>query len=638
MKLSASLELPVQWRSTGLRIGGAFTLLALVLFTVVGLLSGEQARRNSEQEAGVTLNQLANRLMLSLDTGMYERFREVQNLAAVGALINTEIGAAEWRALIDRLQSTYPYYSWVGVTDAQGVVIAATGGLLEGQDASQRPWFANGKQQPFVGDVHEARMLAALLPKRADGEPIRLVDFSTPLGAGDSVTGVLGAHLSWDWAEERYREVLSSVDSARGIEIKVIGANRERLLGDVSFDLADLTPQVLAALADEPALVIKRNGERYLYSVARSKPYQTYPGLGWYVLVRQPVETALAEAMFLQQRIWAFGILGAALFGLAGAWLARRLTAPLRAVAERAKRVSADLAPSEHRSRDEVTQLSSSIDTLVAQLQRRDRELSGLSDSLDARVDQQTLSLRERNEDLQSFGRSVSHDLKGPIGTMGMVLRHVVEEQGAGLADSPRHLLSEVSRECERLTTLIDELMSLAMVEQGPLSTQPVPMGLLVEQVLTGLRATPEGARVDVQVGALPTVNGDPVLLRQAWQNLISNAFKYSSRSPQPQVRISAVAAGDEVVFTVKDNGVGFDMARADRLFVVFQRLHRASEFQGTGVGLSIVKRVVQRHRGRVGARSAPGEGAEFFFALPVADPPAGPQPPSAISNTSPSP
>lgn len=623
MQLSRGLFLPRPSRSTGLRIGAAFTLLALVLFTAVGLLSGEQARRNSEQEAGVTLNQLARRLMLSLDTGMYERFREVQNLAALGALIDTEIGANEWRALIDRLQSTYPYYSWVGVTDAQGIVIAGTGGLLEGKDVSQRPWFAQGQQQPYVGDVHEARMLAALLPKRADGEPIRLVDFSTPLRTGDRLTGVLGAHLSWDWAEERYREVLASVDPARGIEIKVIGSNGERLLGKGAFDLSDLSPQVLAGLMERPAILTQRDGTRYLYSVARSTRYQSYPGMDWTVLVRQPAETALAEAAFLQQRIWAFGILGAALFGLAGAWLARRLTAPLRAVAERATRVSAELAPAERRSRDEVTQLSNSIDMLVTQLQLRERELSGLSDSIDARVDQRTMSLRERNEDLQSFGRSVSHDLKGPIGTMGMVLRHVVEEEGARLADSPRRLLAEVSRECERLTTLIDELMSLAMVEQGPLSTQPVPMGALVNQVLADLRATPEGARVDVQVEALPTVDGDPVLLRQVWQNLISNAFKYSSKSPQPQVRIAATCADNEVVFTVKDNGVGFDMARADRLFGVFQRLHRASEFQGTGVGLSIVKRVVQRHRGRVGARSSPGDGAEFFFALPLAGAPA---------------
>ncbi len=626
MQVSTGLFLPRQWRSTGLRIGAAFTLLALVLFAGVGLLSGEQARRNSEQEAGATLDQLARRLMLSLDTGMYERFREVQNLAALGALIDAEIGAKEWRALIDRLQSSYPYYSWVGVTDAQGVVIAGTGGLLEGQDASQRPWFAQGQQRPFVGDVHEARMLAALLPKRADGEPIRLVDFSTPLRSGDRLTGVLGAHLSWDWAEERYREVLASVDSGRGIEIKVIGSNGERLLGKSAFDLTELSPQAQASLMERPAILTQRDGKRYLYSVARSTRYQSYPGMNWTVLVRQPAETALAEAAFLQKRIWAFGILGAALFGLAGAWLARRLTAPLRAVAERATRASADLTPPERRSRDEVAQLSNSIDMLVAQLQLRERELSGLSESIDARVDQRTTSLRERNEDLQSFGRSVSHDLKGPIGTMGMVLRHVVEEEGAGLADSPRRLLSEVSRECERLTTLIDELMSLAMVEQGPLSTQSVPMGVLVDQVVADLRATPDGARVDVQVEALPTVEGDPVLLRQVWQNLISNAFKYSSKSPQPQVRIAAAAAEHEVVFTVKDNGVGFDMALAGRLFGVFQRLHRTSEFQGTGVGLSIVKRVVQRHRGRVGARSSPGEGAEFFFALPVADTPAADQ------------
>jgi light-regulated signal transduction histidine kinase (bacteriophytochrome) len=275
-----------------------------------------------------------------------------------------------------------------------------------------------------------------------------------------------------------------------------------------------------------------------------------------------------------------------------------------------------------------VTQLSSSIDTLVAQLQQRDRELSGLSDSLDARVDQQTLSLRKRNEDLQSFSRSVTHDLKGPIGSMGMLLRHVIKEEGARMGNAPRRLLSEVSRECDRLTTLIDELMTLAMVEQRPMLTQPVLMGALVEQVVAELRASHHGVHVEVKIEELPTVHGDEVLLRQVWHNLISNAFKYSSKSPQPRVRIAAASAGNEVVFTVKDNGVGFDMARADRLFVVFQRLHRASEFQGTGVGLSIVKRAVQRHRGRVGARSAPGDGAEFFFALPVTDSAASPQEP----------
>ena len=166
------------------------------------------------------------------------------------------------------------------------------------------------------------------------------------------------------------------------------------------------------------------------------------------------------------------------------------------------------------------------------------------------------------------------------------------------------------------------------MVEQRPLLTQPVPMGVLVEQVVAELRALPDGARVEVRIDELPTIQGDPVLLRQVWHNLLANAFKFSAKAPNPRVHISAASAGHEVVFTVKDNGVGFEMSRADRLFGVFQRLHRTSEFQGNGVGLSIVKRAVQRHRGRVGARSAPGDGAEFFFALPLADSAASPQQP----------
>lgn len=605
-------------RTTALRIGGAFTLLALVLFIAVGLLSGEQARRKSEREAGATLNQLAQRLTLALDTGMYERFREVQNLSAVGSALNVEIDAAEWRGLVDRLQHSYPHYTWVGVTDMQGMVIAATGRLLEGQNVSSRPWFARGQRQPFVGDVHEARLLATLLPQRADGEPIRMVDFSTPLRTGERITGVLGAHLSWEWAEERYREVLDSVDPARRIEIKVIGAAGELLLGRGSFDIADLTPQVLASLRERPAILAQRDGRRHLYAVSHSASYQTYPGLDWTALVRQPVETALVEAEALQKRIWTYGILGTLLFGLLGGWLAHRLTAPLRAVAERAERMSADLAISGRQSNDEVTQLATSIDLLAEHLQRRERELSGLNDSIDARVDQQTLSLRERNEDLQRFSRSVSHDLKGPIGSIGMVLQHVIEEEGPRLADSSRRVLTEVLRECDRLSRLIENLTTLTMAEQRPLSCAPMSMNGLVDQVLAELRLTPDGARVDVQVDPLPGAPGDAVLMREVWQHLLSNAIKYSAKSPQPRVRVSAALAGQEVVYTVQDNGVGFDKAMADRLFGVFERLHRASEFPGTGLGLAIVKRVVQRHGGRVGARSVGGDGAAFFFVLPL--------------------
>jgi signal transduction histidine kinase len=208
-----------------------------------------------------------------------------------------------------------------------------------------------------------------------------------------------------------------------------------------------------------------------------------------------------------------------------------------------------------------------------------------------------------------------------------MLLKNLLEGEAASLSSGARRMLSLLVAECQRLCLLVDELMALAMVEQRPMLPSAVPMQDLVLDVKGQLQAQATGqstATPEFVVSALPTVQGDAVLLRQVWQNLLGNAWKFSARVARPRVEVSAELQDQEIVFSVRDNGAGFDMAQVDRLFGVFQRLHRTSEFEGTGVGLSIVKRAVQRHGGRVWAHSEPGRGAQFFFSLPVR-PPAGP-------------
>jgi len=586
-----------RWRGTRLRVGAAFFVLAALLFGGVGLLSGEVSRRHSMDDAGAALGQLGTRLALSLDIGMHERLREVENLAAIESLLGTEIDSARWRALIERLQASLPHYTWIGVTDTEGRVQAATGGLLEGRDVSKRPWFAAGLVRSTMVDVHEALLLQSLLPPQPAGEPLRLIDFATPLRSTGRTQGVLGAHLSLRWAEERRQLVAGSLDPGRGIELMVLDAGGQQVLGPQEPAL----PEGLAGASRAPALMRWGDGELYLTAAVKSPGYAGQPGLGWTMLVRQPERTALAAAAAVQRRIWALGALGAALFGLAGWWLAGRLTAPLARLAAQASAVAPSGGPQQH---DEVAQLARSIGALATELQERESELLGLE---------------EANADLQSFSRAVSHDLKGPIGGMGMVLRHLQEQQGDKLDAGGRRSIAVLVQECERLRVLIDELLMLAQAEQRPLQRQPVVLREQVEQVLAALRDGPDAdaaRRCEVRLGQLPSLPVDAVLMRQVWHNLLANAVKFSARANPPRVELSAQHGQEGWTFCVADNGAGFDPAQAHRLFGVFQRLHRASEFAGSGVGLSIVKRVVERHGGRVWAEGEPGRGARFFFTL----------------------
>ena len=167
--------------SARLRFGLAFAGLVLLALAGLGALAGKQARAELERSSGFLLEQVAARVSVTLDTGVQERMREIANLALLESLLQDEVGPDGWRSLIDRLQTSVPHYSWVGVADTQGLVLAAPGRLLEGRNVSARPWFAHGSRQSFIGGVHDAVLLQSLLPPSPTGEPLRLIDFAAPL-------------------------------------------------------------------------------------------------------------------------------------------------------------------------------------------------------------------------------------------------------------------------------------------------------------------------------------------------------------------------------------------------------------------------------------------------------------------------
>jgi signal transduction histidine kinase len=228
------------------------------------------------------------------------------------------------------------------------------------------------------------------------------------------------------------------------------------------------------------------------------------------------------------------------------------------------------------------------------------------------------MSLETANRELESFSYSVSHDLRSPLRAIDGYSLMLQEDYSGQLDETGRRYIQTIRNGSQRMAALIDDLLTFSRLSRQSLNRQIVDMTALARraaaEVLEG-QAEPKPA---VNIPELPPVPGDPALLRQVWTNLISNAVKYSSKSATPAVQVRAAAEGRLVRFEVQDNGVGFDMKYADKLFGVFQRLHSIDEFPGTGVGLAIVQRIITRHEGAVTAQGERGKGATFGFTLPT--------------------
>jgi signal transduction histidine kinase len=226
--------------------------------------------------------------------------------------------------------------------------------------------------------------------------------------------------------------------------------------------------------------------------------------------------------------------------------------------------------------------------------------------------------LQLSNRELEAFSYSVSHDLRAPLRAIDGFARALVEDFEATLQPEAQRFLTIIRENAQRMGRLIDDLLSFSRLGRKELNVSPVDMSALAGVVVEELNRSNGNHHVPVSVAPLASARGDRALLHQVLANLIGNAVKFSGGRPSPRVDILSRRQGDEVTYVIRDNGVGFDMRYADNLFGIFQRLHRTEEFEGTGVGLALVARIVQRHGGRVWAESKVNEGATFFFTLPA--------------------
>ena len=397
------------------------TQIALVFGTLVVALSvllsvgfGEVLKQRIQRDAGASLQGVADNTAALLANGLFDRVREVQVLASSEVLWRNGLEAPEVIHMLARQQAIHPQSLWLGVADAQGIVQAASGNMLVGQNVSERPWFQAGIQNAHVGDVHPAKLLESLLPPSRNGDPYRFVDFSAPIRIGPTTVGVLGVHGYWEWINEMIQTLMPAAAHAQQLEVFIFDkagqlihapAEQQALLQKLGQTLPD--PSFAKVPADghnpgAPPVLRWVDDKKYLTAHTRMHARNAESDLGWHIVARMPVDIAFAEAEQAVQRALLGGLV-AALIAAFLAWLAaRRLSEDLDALARAAR----DLEAGKPGAEIPAAQSSREVRRLSSALRRMTHRLLAANEAMEAQVQLRTQQLEDANRELDLQARS----------------------------------------------------------------------------------------------------------------------------------------------------------------------------------------------------------------------------------------
>jgi signal transduction histidine kinase len=411
----------------------------------------------------------------------------------------------------------------------------------------------------------------------------------------------------------RWRKLAATPDARKqftdllGSQAELYFGNSE---GDILTDMGKVVSQPPGGLRSTVQVThYNRDGKSVM---ALGRPIIGTP---LFIIIEFSDEALLAQAnRFLRRMI----VIGIVLFvvGLAAAFaLSRSITRPLHSLTEAALAISSGEYSRQVRigGKDELGKLAGAFNTMAVQVRDSQR-------ALEQRVQERTLQLEVANKELESFSYSVSHDLRAPLRAIDGFSRILKEDYAEPLPQEAQRYLELIRSNAKQMGRLVDDLLNFSRLGRLPLQKQSVRPADLARQVLDELQSEQQGRKLNISIGELPAVQADPSLLKQVYVNLLSNALKYTRVRDEADIEVGAIGAngnGSETVYYVRDNGAGFDMQYSNKLFGVFQRLHRAEEFEGTGVGLAIVQRIIQRHGGHVWAEAEVNKGATFSFTLP---------------------
>ena len=586
-RLSIAVKLPIAFAAVLLVLGAAMGIVSYldVRQTVIGIASLrlEQAASQMATVLAASGRQRATavqQLMRQPDVIAYLRTRDTAHAASIEKSIRQYLGTATAIANVE-------------LWDSSGVRLLAAGAAFDETPAVARAAYLK-ELQSSTATIGRLRAERDALVYPVGG---RIDD------AGETAGFVVERRRISNPAQSQ--QTIALLSGLIGGAATIVVGNDD---GSAWTNLAATVAGVpIARDRADRLLEYDRPGMPRVFAWA--KPIEGTP---WLVAIEFPRDAVMAPADRLARR-WVVITLALLLIAAAIGWAySRRITTPLRRVTEGAE-AAAELrhvAPLEINRHDEIGRLADAFNVMTERVEEARHDL-------ERRVEDRTAELTAVNRELESFSYSVSHDLRAPLRAIVGFVQILEEDHSASLDPEARRVLDRVKANATRMGQLIDDLLTFARIGRTPLTRQRVDLNHLARTVADEAIAAADHP-VELVVEPLPPCVGEPVLLQQVLANLISNAVKFTARTPRAKVTIGATTNGETAYF-VRDNGAGFDERFAEKLFGVFQRLHRTAEFEGTGVGLAIVQRIINRHGGRVWAEGKVNEGATFYFTLPAA-------------------
>jgi signal transduction histidine kinase len=341
---------------------------------------------------------------------------------------------------------------------------------------------------------------------------------------------------------------------------------------------------------------------------------QYIPQTYWLVVIAFSEQNMLKGVNGFVKWILLIGIVLIAI-GMLAAWtMSRSITRPLNKLMAAATAIAqgnySSPVPVDAYQTDELGKLANAFNIMVSQIYRMHHELEN-------KVEERTVQLEHVNKELEAFSYSVSHDLRTPLRAISGYSIMLKEDYEAELDTEGKRIIRNIINNAKMMGQLIDDLLSFSRLGKKELVSMQIDMQALAENIVKELLQSEPENKYHFNIGPLPPIKADQVMIKQVLINLVGNAIKYSSKKDAPEIEIGSIDEKTKTIYYVKDNGAGFDMAYANKLFGVFQRLHSLEEFEGSGVGLALVKRIIDKHKGEVWAEGFESKGATFYFSLP---------------------
>lgn len=533
-------------------------LAALTYFRTrqVATASAVSQRQAIAYLAATTLKEKLDRLTdISVALASRVRFRQL-------------VSEGKWDEAVQILKGVpedFPFFDRVFLSGPDGTLWADTPALpdVRGKNFANRDWYRGVSQnwKPYVSDVYQ----------RAAEPRYNLFAVAAPIKAEDGpVIGILVLQVKIDFLLQWTKNIEVGPNGFVVIVDRQgkIAAHPEFAPQGELVTYSKIPPVQKSSLDNKGAAGLSN----FFGTEEELVTYQSVSVYGWRAIVEQPVSDAFAARdENLKWLLTAYVLVG--LISCALAYLILRFITDRRQAENDIRNLNRDLA-------------------------------------------ERSLEVEAANKELEAFSYSVSHDLRAPLRAIDGFSRILLADHASELSEEGQGFLSRVRDNAVNMGQLIDDLLAFSRLSRQPLKKQNVVTADLARQVLDDLKQEQNGRRVDASVSDLPQCNADPKLLKQVFVNLLSNAFKYTRKREITRIEVGCENIHGETVYFVKDNGAGFNMKYANKLFGVFQRLHRAEEYEGTGVGLAIVQRVVHRHGGRIWAEAVIDKGASFYFTL----------------------